>query len=151
MQYCKYKYAISDKQAMDSELYTSNIKADLYSGQKAGLTPRQLEATSWAAEGKTDKEIGLLMGCTARTAKAHILNAMKQTDTHTRAQLVAQLFIRNVFTGITSLKSAAAFCLVLSITGGLTDGQADEMLRARTRTNASVRINSLGRGTEYVL
>lgn len=127
--------------AMDS-IKTPTISANLHAAKMLGITGRQLEASSWAANGKTDDEIGAIMECTPRTAKAHVQDAMKRTDTHTRAQLVAKLFIEHVFSAAVSL------CLIFCIAGGLVDGNADEMLRARTRTTTSARIVRMARGNK---
>ncbi|MCP4597826.1 helix-turn-helix transcriptional regulator [Neptuniibacter sp.] len=131
---------------MDSKLITPTLQADLSVAKILGLTPRQIEASSWAAEGKTDEEIGLIMECTARTAKAHVQNAMKQTDTHTRAQLVAKLFIKDVFSAFKEAGSATALCLVICITGGLLDSDHTDMNRGPHRyRQSSSTIRSLRR------
>lgn len=112
---------------------TRNISVDSERCEELGITPRRIEAALWAAEGKTDEEIGQIIGCTSRTAKAHVLGAMEATDTHTRAQMVAQLFIKQVF------QAATAVCLVVSMAGGLVDGDADDLIRTRLpRTTARV-------------
>ncbi len=122
---------------MDS-IDTPTLHVDLKRSNALGITLRQIEAAAWVAEGNTDEETGTIIGCTGRTAKAHVLAAMRATGTHTRAQMVAKLFINQVF------MSRVCIALMVCIAGGLSDGQADELLRVRTRIN-SARTHRIGR------
>ncbi|KXJ55170.1 MAG: hypothetical protein AXW15_07840 [Neptuniibacter sp. Phe_28] len=122
-----------------TNITAATITADLLKSGLLGLTPRQTEASTWAAEGKTDNEIGAIMSCTGRTAKKHVLDAMRNTDTHTRAQLVAKLFMARVFS------SAVNLCLIVCIAGGTIAGNTDNAMRTRTRTTTSVRTVRTGR------
>jgi LuxR family transcriptional regulator, quorum-sensing system regulator BjaR1 len=54
------------------------------------LAPREREALQWAAEGKTDAEIGLLMGITAAGVDYHLRSARAKLDTVNKAHTVAQ-------------------------------------------------------------
>lgn len=54
------------------------------------LSPREREALQWAAEGKTDIEIGLVMGITAAGVDYHLRSARSKLDTVNRAHTVAQ-------------------------------------------------------------
>ncbi|MEL7029580.1 MAG: helix-turn-helix transcriptional regulator [Pseudomonadota bacterium] len=56
------------------------------------LTPREIECLTWAGVGKTDQEIGLIIGRSPRTAHAHIENAMKKLGVHTRLEAVLRAF-----------------------------------------------------------
>lgn len=94
------------------QIITTTLTANTEIGAKLGLTSRQVEAAAWAAEGKTDPEIGMIIGRTGRTAKAHVLEAMARTDTHTRAQLVAQLFINKVLAGKDVIRMAIFSCVL---------------------------------------
>jgi DNA-binding CsgD family transcriptional regulator len=57
------------------------------------LSERELECMRWVSAGKTDWEIGQLLGVTAATAHYHIERAKKKLDTRTRAQAVAMLVL----------------------------------------------------------
>ncbi|WP_067986185.1 helix-turn-helix domain-containing protein [Neptuniibacter pectenicola] len=122
-----------------NNITASTISANLFSANLLGLTPRQTEASTWAAEGKTDDEIGAIMSCTGRTAKKHVLDAMKSTNTHTRAQLVAKLFMARVFSAAVNLS------LIICLSSGLVAGTTDNAMRTRTRTTTSVRTVRTGR------
>ena len=52
------------------------------------LSPRQTEALQWAAMGKTDSEIGDIMGVTENTAHKHIEEAKRRFGVATRMQAV---------------------------------------------------------------
>ncbi|MCW8886900.1 MAG: helix-turn-helix transcriptional regulator, partial [Motiliproteus sp.] len=60
------------------------------------FSQREAQVVTWVGEGKTDTEIGPICGCTPRTAKAHVLSAMRKLDVHTRAQLVAKAFTKGL-------------------------------------------------------
>lgn len=53
------------------------------------LTPRQREALAFSAMGKTDWEIGVILGITEKTANHHFESAKRQLGVATRAQAVA--------------------------------------------------------------
>lgn len=54
------------------------------------LSPREAECLNWAAQGKTDAEIGLILSISARTTRFHIENAKKKLGVATRIQAVAE-------------------------------------------------------------
>jgi DNA-binding CsgD family transcriptional regulator len=53
------------------------------------LTDREREAINWAKYGKTDSEISLQMGVSARTVKFHVENVMRKLEAHNRVQATA--------------------------------------------------------------
>jgi LuxR family quorum sensing-dependent transcriptional regulator len=59
-------------------------------GEPVRLSPRERETLQWAAEGKTDVEIGLVMGITAAGVDYHLRSARAKLDTVNRAHTVAQ-------------------------------------------------------------
>src|SRR5262249_34637051 len=59
------------------------------------LSPRELQCLQWASRGKTDAEIGLILGISARTARFHIENAKKKLGAATRVQAVAEAMRRH--------------------------------------------------------
>lgn len=57
--------------------------------ERAGLAPREREALQWAAEGKTDWEIGELMGISSHGVDFHLRSARTKLGTTNRTQSVA--------------------------------------------------------------
>ncbi len=58
--------------------------------RRIGLTPRERESLQWAAEGKTDWEIGELMGISQHGADFHLRSARVKLGCVTRTQAVAE-------------------------------------------------------------
>jgi LuxR family quorum sensing-dependent transcriptional regulator len=52
------------------------------------LTPRERECLQWVARGKTDFEIGIILGISARTARFHIENSKRKLGVASRVQAV---------------------------------------------------------------
>ncbi|MCV6612415.1 MAG: helix-turn-helix transcriptional regulator [Amphritea sp.] len=121
---------------------TAHINIDLRKGTDLGLTERQIESAAWAAEGKVDEEIGMIIGRKARTAKAHIINAMERTDTHTRAQLVATLFMKGVFAA--RCAAVAAVCIAVS----MQSPDVNDEIARRVRTRRDRDFASLEEATD---
>jgi len=70
---------------------------DIYSNLKDGhrmpsslLTPRELEALHWAANGKTSGEIASILSLSDHTINTYMNNAMRKLDCVNRIQLVAK-------------------------------------------------------------
>ena len=59
------------------------------------LSPRELQCLQWASRGKTDSEIGVILGISARTARFHIENAKRKLGAATRVQAVAEAMRRH--------------------------------------------------------
>lgn len=57
------------------------------------LTPRQREALAFMAQGKTDWEIGVILGISQTTAHSHVENAKRKLGARTRAQAVARAVV----------------------------------------------------------
>ncbi|MFF8800177.1 MULTISPECIES: autoinducer binding domain-containing protein [unclassified Methylobacterium] len=66
------------------------------SERRIGLTARERESLQWAAEGKTDWEIGELMGISRHGADFHLRSARVKLGCVTRAQAVAEGFRRGL-------------------------------------------------------
>ncbi len=54
------------------------------------LAPRELESLHWCSRGKTNWEIGQILGISERTVEHHISSAARKLQCSTRAQAVAQ-------------------------------------------------------------
>jgi DNA-binding CsgD family transcriptional regulator len=52
------------------------------------LTQREIECLSWAAEGKTDAEIGVILDISSKTVNYHVENTKKKFGVGTRIQAV---------------------------------------------------------------
>lgn len=57
------------------------------------LTSRELECLRWVGAGKSDAEIGLIMGIAQTTVKFHVDNGRKKLGVRTRAQAFARLVL----------------------------------------------------------
>ncbi|CAH2405139.1 LuxR family transcriptional regulator [Mesorhizobium escarrei] len=55
------------------------------------LTPREYECLQWAAQGKSDWEIGCILGITQRTAAFHLGNARRKLGVTTTRQAIGRL------------------------------------------------------------
>jgi DNA-binding CsgD family transcriptional regulator len=60
------------------------------------LTRRELECLTWAARGKTEEEIGLIIGRSPATARFHLRNAMAKLDASNRTHAVARACSRGL-------------------------------------------------------
>ena len=54
----------------------------------AALTLRQREVLQLLAEGKTNKEVGQLLGISVKTAMSHREHVMEKLDLHSRTELI---------------------------------------------------------------
>jgi DNA-binding CsgD family transcriptional regulator len=52
------------------------------------LTPRQIECLSWAQEGKTAYEMGVILGISTRTVEGHLHRAYESLGVASRIQAV---------------------------------------------------------------
>jgi DNA-binding NarL/FixJ family response regulator len=52
---------------------------------KLGLTPRVAEVLLWVAQGKTNSDIGLILGISESTVKKHLLEIFQQLGVETRS------------------------------------------------------------------
>ncbi|XVJ69089.1 MAG: transcriptional regulator EpsA [Rhizobacter sp.] len=75
-------------------LTASTPPAPVYEGlplQQWGLTSREAEIVSWVAMGKTNPDIGMILGISAFTVKNHLQRIFKKLDVSNRAQAVGKL------------------------------------------------------------
>lgn len=66
-------------------------------GMPGGLTNRELDCARWLAEGKTNWEIGQILGISTNTVNAHVTAAMRKLNVHSRAHLVARIVAMGTF------------------------------------------------------
>jgi|GEM_PF-3060276 DNA-binding CsgD family transcriptional regulator len=57
------------------------------------LTSREMECLSWVLEGKTNWEIGVLMGVAARTVQFHLANCARKMGVHNRIQSAVRALV----------------------------------------------------------
>ena len=67
-------------------------KSDIY------LTLREAECLSWVLDGKTNWEIGVLVGISARTVQFHIANCARKFGVHNRIQAAIKALISGMIT-----------------------------------------------------
>lgn len=60
------------------------------SEQLQSLTHRELECLFWAARGKTEEEVGMIIQRSQATARFHLRNAMRKLDASNRTHAVAK-------------------------------------------------------------
>jgi DNA-binding CsgD family transcriptional regulator len=58
---------------------------------KLGLTAREGEVARWVAEGKTDSEIGIILGVSSHTAHKHVQNILKKLEAPNRAAALLRI------------------------------------------------------------
>lgn len=63
---------------------------------EVALSARELDALYYVAEGKTDWEIGVILGIAESTARFHIDNSRRKLGAVNRAQAVARLAVRRL-------------------------------------------------------
>jgi DNA-binding CsgD family transcriptional regulator len=61
-------------------------------GRASELTAREREVVARVAEGRTNNEIGRLLGISSHTVRKHLENAYEKLGTHTRTGTVAAIF-----------------------------------------------------------
>jgi DNA-binding CsgD family transcriptional regulator len=52
------------------------------------LTPRQIECLSWVLEGKSSRDIGVILGVSHRIVERHVFRACQRLGVKTRLQAV---------------------------------------------------------------
>lgn len=69
------------------------LRTALFRPEEAALTMRELECLRWVASGKTDREIGTILGVSAATVKTHVDQARAKFGARTRPQAVARMVL----------------------------------------------------------
>lgn len=80
--------AISARLARAAQQVTNEFKPDFSSPEplitRLGLTPRVAEVALWVAQGKTNPEIGSILGISESTVKKHVMELMQTLGVETR-------------------------------------------------------------------
>lgn len=66
-----------------------------FNGRRRPLTPRQKEVLEWVADGKTMKDIAIIMDLTSATVEKHLRLAREALDAETTTQAVMKAGARN--------------------------------------------------------
>ena len=56
---------------------------------RAALTPREAEVLSWIAKGKTNRDVGEILGMSPRTVNKHLEHVFEKLGVETRAAAAA--------------------------------------------------------------
>lgn len=75
----KWPYLLWLNQMVQSG-FQEHLYPELIPNIEIPLTPREIEAMKWCAEGKTSGEIGMILGVSERTMNFHISNAIKKLN-----------------------------------------------------------------------
>jgi HD-GYP domain-containing protein (c-di-GMP phosphodiesterase class II)/DNA-binding CsgD family transcriptional regulator len=76
-----------DAQATEAVLAARGLASKRKSAWPAGLTDREVEVARLVAVGRTNKEIGALLGMSPRTAQKHVMNVYDKVGLESRAGL----------------------------------------------------------------
>ncbi|HXI69297.1 MAG TPA: response regulator transcription factor [Verrucomicrobiae bacterium] len=79
--------AIAARLQRSTQTASREFKPDFSSHEpliKLGLTPRAAEALLWAAQGKTNADIAVILGISESTVKKHMLEVFEKTGVETR-------------------------------------------------------------------
>ena len=63
-----------------------------FTTQSEELTPREKETLRWVASGKRNREIGLILGISARTVQKHVQSILNKLNVETRGAAAAAWF-----------------------------------------------------------
>ena len=58
-----------------------------------GLTPREAEVLSWVAQGKTNREVGLILGASARTVAKHLEHVFQKIGVESRTAAILKAWL----------------------------------------------------------
>ncbi|GLK54525.1 helix-turn-helix transcriptional regulator [Methylopila capsulata] len=74
------------------------LRTEAEIGARARLTPREVDALRWAAEGKTLSQIGTCLGISDRTVEHHLKSAAVKLGAANRAHTIAEAFRAGLIT-----------------------------------------------------
>lgn len=64
------------------------LNAPAPSLEALGLTPREAEVLSWVAQGKTNREVGIILGASARTVQKHLEHIFQKLGVESRTSAI---------------------------------------------------------------
>lgn len=66
------------------------------SAESSPLTKREFEVAEWIAEGKRNREIGEILGCSERTVQKHVQHILEKLHVETRTAVCIWCFERRL-------------------------------------------------------
>ncbi len=73
-----------------------NLADELPKVEPVRLSPREREVLAWIKEGKSNEEIGMILGISPGTVKVHVKNILAKLDATTRTQAVAKALLHGL-------------------------------------------------------
>lgn len=70
--------------------HPSSAPADVERDQEVILSPRQTECLFWVQEGKSSRDIGVILGVSHRIVERHVFRACQKLGVRTRLQAVVR-------------------------------------------------------------
>src|ERR1043165_627069 len=70
-----------------------------YSERPRALTARELEVVEWIAAGKRNREIGKILGCSARTVQKHVEHILEKLQVETRTAVCVWQYEKRLLSG----------------------------------------------------
>lgn len=72
-------------------LFETNQARRMPPASRSLLTRRETEVSSWIAQGKTNREIGIILGISTRTVEKHLENVLRKLQIENRTTAALQL------------------------------------------------------------
>ena len=94
--WARTRYYESTKTAMTAATVPSSVTSGV--GNRI-LTGRELEILHWVYEGKSNMEIGMILGISGLTVKNHVQNILRKLNVQNRTQAVAKGLSLNLLQG----------------------------------------------------
>jgi DNA-binding CsgD family transcriptional regulator len=85
---------------------TMNTPPDLLLG--LGLTPREAEVLAWVAQGKTNRETGMILGMSTRTVQKHLEHVFSKLGVESRTGAILKAWQVGRFEGLASRAQAGS-------------------------------------------
>ena len=90
---CKKQTRPVARFASANKFGAGNIPPSAWSSARpVELTPREKEVLNWVASGKRNREIGLILGISTRTAQKHVQSILNKLNVETRCAAAAVWF-----------------------------------------------------------
>lgn len=84
-------HAASQAEKVHLDMYSKGWVYDSIFVERLGLTRRETEVLTWVADGKTNAEIGLILGTSPRTVQKHLEHVFEKLGVETRTGAVMRV------------------------------------------------------------
>ena len=71
------------------QISRNSIKMGDVPNESHSLSPREREVLGWVAQGKSSREVGVLLGISSRTVNEHVTSAVRKLRANNRTHAVA--------------------------------------------------------------